>query len=93
MVQIVQSTAEMLPALTKLSYMIFYPPGTTLVDWIDDQPIQKLNHQIATEALASLINGGGITCPTDSGWAIGIVNNDTGEVTVIGETNLVRQSK
>ena len=80
MVPIVQSTAEMLPTLTKLSYIVLYPLGEQML------PNGKIisNYDIAVEALTSLINGGGIALPTGCGWAVQIVNNDTGEVTTIG---------
>lgn len=82
MIQIVQSTAEMLPTLTKLTYIVLYPPGEQM---LPNGAIVR-NIDIATDALNSLINSGGISLPTGCGWAVQIINNDTGEVTTIGKT-------
>lgn len=67
-------------ALTKMSYVVLYPPGEQMLP--DGSLIS--NQQIATDALFLLVNGGGITLPTGCGWAVQVINNDTGEVTTIG---------
>ena len=69
-------------ALTKLSYIVIYPPGQMM---LQNGTLVETS-EIATNTLNALVSGGGVTCPSGNGWAIGIVNNDTGEVTMIGQT-------
>ena len=74
------TTLNVSQTLTKLSYIVLFPPGEQIL------PNGELKHNadIAMEALKLLIDGGGIVLPTGCGWAVQIVNNDTGEVTTIG---------
>lgn len=71
---------------TRLSYIVIYPEGTTTVGWVADNPIIKENYDIANEVLDALIMGGGVSIPSGCGWAIGIVDNETGKVNMIGST-------
>lgn len=79
MTNAVRTTDEQ--ALTKLSYVVIYPLGGTT---IGDEHID--NQTIATRALEALVIGGGISMPSGCGWQVYVVNNDTGEITRVGET-------
>lgn len=67
---------------TKLTYVVLYPLGHQMLE--DGSVIS--NCQIAEDALQALILSGGVRLPNQCGWAVHVINNDTGEITVIGKT-------
>lgn len=67
---------------SKISYVVLVPLGTSTLH----DGTTRDNIEIGQEIAEILAKGGSVVLPMWQGWQVGVINNDTGEVTLVGKT-------